>query len=112
MPLFLETSSKFRCYICTSPLHQEYKMKRIPPQYRLCCECRNLIKFSATIRLTYEELCELIDIIAMDFINYSKKFSKDRISGLEWSLISLLRKIPFDEKQTLKSKLSIFYPKL
>ena len=87
-------------------------MKRIPPQYRLCCECKNIIELSATIRLTYEELCELIDIVAMNITNYRKGLYRDRISGLEWSLILLLNKIPLDEKQTLKSKLSKFYYKL
>ena len=110
--MLLETSSKFRCYICTSPLHREYKMKHIPPQYRLCCECRDLIKLSATNQLTYEELCELIDIIAMNITNYRKGLNKNRISGLEWSLISLLSKIPLNEKQKLKFRISKFYHSL
>lgn len=84
-------------------------MKRIPPQYRLCCECRDLIKLSATNRLSYEELCELIDIITVDIPNYSKGLYQDRIPGLEWSLISLLRKMPSDEKHELKAKIRKFF---
>lgn len=87
-------------------------MKRISPQYRLCCECRDLIKLSATNRLTYEELCELIDIIAIDITNYSKGLYQKRIPGLEESLISLLSKISSDEKHELKARISIFYHKI
>ena len=84
-------------------------MRHIPLEYRLCCECRHLIKLSAIGRLTYEDLCGLIDIVALNLSTYKKKTRFDNISDLEMSFLRLLSITPLNEIQMLKSKLNKFF---
>ncbi|MHA2268341.1 MAG: hypothetical protein ACXAB8_11130 [Promethearchaeota archaeon] len=84
-------------------------MRHLPVEYRLCCECRNLIKHSAVNRLTYLDVCNLIDDIAVNPSKYITGGNNDYISNLEISFLSLISITPTDEIQALKTKFKKYF---
>ncbi len=93
-------STEFQCYLCQSRLYEPRRVKRLPVEYRLCCECKGLIEVCAINHVSYSDLCELLDHAAV-----IKALENSNINNL----LIFFRKISFDNVEKLKEKLRNFF---
>lgn len=97
-----------QCALCSSILDEPKNVKKLPPEYQICCFCRKTLMTFVKEGLGYVEIIELLDKTRDNIIFSQGKLQRKKVTKKEVICLRLLSRINY-ETERFKENLKPFF---
>jgi len=107
--LSLESRKDISCYLCNSKLFQPQRVENYPPEYRICCLCKTMLKRFIKADFTYNDVVEIIQRTTDKLILSEGTLRRKHLSKYERECIQLFINQSLMEKDVVLQKFRTFF---
>jgi len=111
--LSFESTEDIRCYLCNCKLSQPKSVVgEYPPEYRICCVCKNMLRQFAIKNFTYNDMVKIVEKTIDKILLSQGRLKRKNFSKYEWQCVRLFIEQSLMEKDIVLDKLRLFFFKV